>query len=168
MDCPCGTGNSFERCCAPFISGAAFPETAEQLMRSRYTAFTRQDIGYVVRTHHPSTVGAVDEKATHDWMRNSEWKSLEIRSSKGGKDDLVGRVEFAATYTDKRGDQVHAESSIFKKKNGRWYYVDGKPGGGGETVRRDAPKIGRNDPCHCGSGKKFKKCHGHPGARQST
>jgi preprotein translocase subunit SecA len=29
-----------------------------------------------------------------------------------------------------------------------------------KTVRRDEPKIGRNDPCHCGSGKKYKKCHG--------
>jgi uncharacterized protein YecA (UPF0149 family) len=29
-----------------------------------------------------------------------------------------------------------------------------------KTVRRDEPKIGRNDPCWCGSGKKFKKCHG--------
>ena len=30
----------------------------------------------------------------------------------------------------------------------------------GDTVRRDAPKVGRNEPCPCGSGKKFKKCHG--------
>jgi preprotein translocase subunit SecA len=29
-----------------------------------------------------------------------------------------------------------------------------------ETVHRNAPKVGRNDPCPCGSGKKFKKCHG--------
>lgn len=31
-------------------------------------------------------------------------------------------------------------------------------------VRRERPKIGRNDPCHCGSGKKYKKCHGKEGA----
>ena len=28
------------------------------------------------------------------------------------------------------------------------------------TFRREAPKPGRNDPCACGSGKKYKKCHG--------
>lgn len=32
-----------------------------------------------------------------------------------------------------------------------------------ETYRRDAPKLGRNDPCHCGSGRKYKKCHGASG-----
>jgi SEC-C motif domain protein len=165
MDCPCGTGKTFETCCAPFLAGAAFPETAEQLMRSRYAAFTRADIGYVMRTHHPSTVGEVDEKATHEWMRGSEWHGLDILLSKGGAEDLTGRVDFLAKYTDKRGDQEHRESSIFKKKNGKWFYVDGKPGGGGETIRREEPKVGRNDPCHCGSGKKFKKCHGKPGAK---
>jgi preprotein translocase subunit SecA len=29
-----------------------------------------------------------------------------------------------------------------------------------QTVRRQVPKVGRNDPCPCGSGKKYKKCHG--------
>ena len=115
---------------------------------------------------HGSTVGEVDEKATHDWMRTSEWSGLEILSSKGGPDDLTGRVDFVARFSDKRGDQEHSESSIFKKKNGRWFYVDGKPGGSGqETIRREEPKVGRNDPCPCDSGKKFKKCHGRPGAK---
>jgi SEC-C motif-containing protein len=166
MDCPCGTGTDFEKCCAPYLAGVALPDTAEQLMRSRYAAFTRGDIDYVMRTHHPSTVGEVDEKATHDWMRTSEWSGLEILSSKGGPDDLTGRVDFVARFSDKRGDQEHSESSIFKKKNGRWFYVDGKPGGSGqETIRREEPKVGRNDPCPCDSGKKFKKCHGRPGAK---
>ena len=79
--------------------------------------------------------------------------------------DLTGRVDFLAKYTDKRGDQEHRESSIFKKKNGKWFFGGGKPGGGGETIRREEPKVGRNDPCHCGSGKKFKKCHGKAGAK---
>ena len=33
----------------------------------------------------------------------------------------------------------------------------GKPG---ETFVKTEPEVGRNEPCHCGSGKKFKKCHG--------
>ena len=35
---------------------------------------------------------------------------------------------------------------------------------GMQTVRRSGPKIGRNDPCPCGSGKKYKVCHGQTGA----
>lgn len=73
----------------------------------------------------------------------------------------MGNVDFVATYRDKED----RESSISKKMNGRWYYVDGKasPSGGG-AIRREEPKLGRNDPGHCGSGKKFEKCHGRTGA----
>jgi len=40
------------------------------------------------------------------------------------------------------------------------FQVVKRKGGKGTELRRDAPKVGRNDPCPCGSGKKYKQCHG--------
>ncbi len=171
MNCPCGSENALDTCCGPFLAGQALPDTAEKLMRSRYTAYTRADIEYIKNTMVPEERKNFDAAATKQWAEGSKWKGLKIVSTeKGGPSDSTGLVEFIATY-EKQGEGVdHHEVSQFRKtKEGQWLFVDGeahehKEGEGHHetpkavTVVREGSKIGRNDPCHCGSGKKYKKC----------
>jgi len=94
------------------------------------------------------------------WSRESESQGLEILDAKDGQPgDREGDVEFIVRYREKQVMQTLHERSKFVWKNNRWYYVDG------ETVRskplvRQSPRTGRNEPCPCGSGKKFKRCCG--------
>ncbi len=160
--CPCGSGDSLDLCCGPYLVGEALPETAEQLMRSRYAAFCIAKLDYVLETHDPATTSAVDEQGLDTWMRDSEWLGLEIHETeKGGPTDEFGRVSFTARFRRGHERHSHREDSVFRKVDGRWYYVDGKLGG--EPIRREQPKVGRNEPCPCGSGKKFKRCCGKLG-----
>ena len=141
-------------------------------MRSRYTAYTRADIGYVKRTMVAEARKDFDEAGTKEWAVNSKWKELKIVSTtKGGPSDKTGIVEFIATYErDGSGIEHHEVSSFRKSKEGEWLFVDGdahshKEGEGhhegsvnSTPIVREAPKIGRNDLCPCGSQKKYKKC----------
>ena len=160
MDCPCGSGKAYDECCAPFIKGEGHPETAEQLMRSRYSAYALQEIPYLHNTLHPDSRAAWDEEGALRWSQSSVWNGLEIiQTEAGGPADEGGTVEFIAGFTMEGKRLQHHELAVFEKAGGRWYFKDGemvKP----KQVRRDAPKIGRNDPCPCGSGKKYKKCCG--------
>lgn len=159
MSCPCGKGESLETCCGPILDGAP-AATAEQLMRSRYTAYVVGNVDHVVATHDPDTQESVDRDGTLAWSKQSEWLGLEVVGSEGGgAGDTTGTVEFVARFAVAGKIQAHHERSRFKKVDDRWYYVDGdmlkaKP------AEREGPKVGRNEPCPCGSGKKFKKCHG--------
>jgi SEC-C motif-containing protein len=160
VSCPCGKGETLETCCGPLLAGKALPETAEALMRARYTAYTQGNIDYIVDTHDPDRRGEVDRRNTEAWSKQSEWLGLEILSTdKGGPEDEVGVVEFVARYKLKGVKIDHRERALFRKNGSRWVFVDGAELKGPPVVRAE-PKIGRNDPCHCGSGKKFKKCHG--------
>lgn len=157
--CPCGSGAAFSECCEPFIKGDALPETAEKLMRSRYSAYATVNVEYLHSTLHPDHQADHDKNAARKWAAESDWVSLEIIStSKGGADDNQGIVEFRANYRDKGINKSLHEISRFEKVDGRWTYVDGempRP----QTIRNEN-KVGRNDPCPCGSGKKYKKCCG--------
>ncbi len=158
--CPCGTGLPYEECCGPIIDGTRNASSAEQLMRSRYTAYAKKDIGYLLSSLHPEHRKGYDEKSTRQWAESSQWHSLEIRDTRGGgEDDTEGTVEFIATFTADGLRREHHELASFQKDEGRWYFVDGSPVPQ-KTVVRNEPKIGRNDPCTCGSGRKFKKCCG--------
>lgn len=174
MNCACGTSKEFSNCCEPYIKGEKFPETAEQLMRSRYTAYTLSDIAYIKKTLASESKKDFDEEASKEWAKNAEWKSLKIMSvKKGTAADTKGTVEFTATFKEGGKTLEHHEVSEFKKNSqGHWVFVDGhahthEEGQGHhhhhvkqETVVRAGPKVGRNDPCTCGSGQKFKKCCG--------
>jgi SEC-C motif-containing protein len=161
MKCPCGSDVALEACCGPAISGERPAPTAEALMRSRYTAYTQKKGGYIVETHDPATRDEVDEKATQRWAEETEWLQLQVLSTeKGGEQDEDGKVEFVARFKDTRGrEHSHHEHSTFKRVDGRWYYHDGEVQKQ-SPIKRAAPKVGRNDPCPCGSGKKYKKCCG--------
>jgi SEC-C motif-containing protein len=126
-------------------------------MRSRYTAFAVREMDYIYNTHHESTRKDLDMDGVKSWALNSEWLGLEILGTeKGTEKDSEGKVEFKCKFNFNGNEQTHHELSTFSKENGQWYFVDGVQKN--NTVRRSAPKVGRNDPCPCGSGKKAKKC----------
>jgi SEC-C motif-containing protein len=155
--CPCGSGIVYRKCCKPYITGHATAPTAEALMRSRYTAYVKHAIDYIVNTCLEK------EKANYngikDWSENSTWLGLKIISVDGGDGGCgAGTVVFEATYERKGLKNVHHETAQFWKSDDRWFYKDGKivP----QTIVRTGPKLGRNDPCPCRSGKKYKHCCG--------
>jgi len=161
MQCPCQSGKVFNQCCEPIITGLKKAETPEQLMRARYTAYTQVAMDFIEETHDPKTRHDLDMASNRRWAESTKWKGLEIlETTRGGIDDEAGTVEFKATFETDEGVQVHHELSEFRKQGGAWYFSDGKTPGVRTVVRSEA-KVGRNDPCPCGSGKKFKKCCGN-------
>jgi SEC-C motif-containing protein len=166
MDCHCGSGAAFAACCGPLLAGDARPETAEALMRSRYVAYVRRDVDYLVGTHDPATRRRGEREAVEQWMRIARWLGLEVlATSRGGPGDDVGEVEFRARYQAGGRMGAHHERSRFRRLDGRWVYVDGEsvratPAPPSPPVVRSEPKTGRNEPCPCGSGKKYKRCCG--------
>ena len=163
-NCLCGSGRPYADCCGPYISGKAKPSTAEALMRSRYTAYANKSIDYIVDTCLRDDEHGIDIEATKRWSEKSTWLGLKIlKVENGGPADEEGMVEFKATYVQGGLREEHHEKAAFVKRDGVWLFADGEviP----ETVVREGPKIGRNEICPCGSGKKYKKCHGaadHP------
>lgn len=155
--CPCGTGLAYADCCQPFHQQKAKPPTAEKLMRSRYSAYVVGEIDHIERTNSPGGRESFDRESATTWSKTSQWLSLEILSTKDGKEtDQTGEVEFNAHYERDGKREKHYEVGIFEKIDSTWFYKDAKSNQ--EPIRRTAPKVGRNDPCPCGSGKKFKKC----------
>lgn len=156
--CPCGSDAAFDDCCGPIMAGAPAP-SPEALMRSRFTAFVKGDLDYIESTHAKDVRDTFNRSAAESTAKSVEWVSLEIvKTSEGEEGDDTGTVEFAARFKKDGELQVHHELANFKQEDGRWVYVDGKMNPHGEPVRVE--KIGRNEPCPCGSGKKYKKCCG--------
>ena len=115
-------------CCQPFIDRTAKPRTAEELMRSRYTAYAILEVEYILRTTHPSVRKFHDRNSIERWAKSSRWQKLEIiRATKGNSSDKEGTVEFKAYYLDENlKPQIHHENSNFRKELGKWFFVDGK------------------------------------------
>ncbi len=158
--CPCCSTLPYSQCCEPIIRGTVTADTAEKVMRSRYTAYAEGEIGYLKETTHPDGMADFDEQATRSWSENSLWKGLEILGTEaGGPEDNQGSVEFIARFTQKDVEHKHHELALFKRENDRWLFVDGNPVKP-KPMKNSAPKVGRNDPCPCNSGKKYKKCCG--------
>jgi SEC-C motif-containing protein len=118
-----------------------------------------RNVDHVVKTQRADKE-AVDRAAIEKFATESEWLGLEIVSTdRGGEGDDTGTVEFIARYRAEGAEQRHHERSTFGRDgDGRWIFTDGVPVKP-EPVRRQAT-AGRNDPCPCGSGKKYKRCHG--------
>jgi SEC-C motif-containing protein len=156
LQCPCCSGALYRQCCQAVLSGLKKAETAEALMRSRYSAYVVGDGAYLWRTWHPST-----RPAALDIETTTPWCGLEIiRTEQGRAEDEVGLVEFRATARRARQATVLHEVSRFAKMDGQWLYVDGDMVAADRGTGCPAAKVGRNDPCPCGSGRKFKKCCG--------
>ena len=143
--CPCGSGIALADCCGKWHQGQPAP-SAERLMRSRYSAYTLGLIDYLVATTLPAQQAALDRDSMRAWSLGSTWLGLEVEGS-----ELINThafVTFTARWHDGDGEHRHRERSAFVQQAGRWYFID-------PTVPL---KAGRNDPCPCGSGQKFKKC----------
>ena len=157
MNCHCGSGLSFEKCCEPYILKKSVPETSEQLMRSRYSAFVVGAVDYIYDTHHPSRRSEVSKDEIMSWSQESEWHGLEVvESLEGQNKDSYGVVEFIAKYSTNGQKYSHHERASFEKVDDDWFFMDGKIIK--NSVRNPNKHVGRNDPCVCGSGKKYKKC----------
>lgn len=155
--CPCGSGRDLDACCGPLLAGAPAP-TPEALMRSRYTAFTQANLDYLETTLAPEAREDYDRSETETWIKDARWHGLEIRQAGGGEGDQEGSVEFVARYVINGKPFAHHELASFRRHEGNWVYVDGVMNP--RPPQRVVDKVGRNDPCPCGSGKKYKKCCG--------
>ncbi len=119
--CPCGLGASYAACCGRVHLDQAAAETPEQLMRSRFTAFARRDVGYLLRSWHPDT-----RPAPFELDESVRWERLEILDTVlGGPDDDEGFVEFRAHYLAGRSPGSQHERSRFRRHGGVWHYLDG-------------------------------------------
>jgi SEC-C motif domain protein len=158
--CPCQSGHAFAACCGPLLDRQqeprSRPASAEALMRSRYTAFAIGDVDYLLETLIPETQDDFDRTEVEEWSQRSRWTGLEVVSAEPGKHADEALVEFIARFQMDGRDLLHHETGRFLRRDGRWLYADGIMG----QRPRSAAKIGRNDPCPCGSGKKHKKCCG--------
>jgi SEC-C motif-containing protein len=155
-ECPCGSGKSYSECCEPIIKQTIKAPSPEALMRSRYSAYVKKEVLWLRDSLEKSQRKDFDEKGARQWSEQSEWLGLTIVQSKEENDK--GSVEFIAKYKQGGIAREHHEISEFARKDGGWQLTEGrvvKP----EPVRREQT-IGRNDPCPCGSGKKYKKCCG--------
>ncbi len=126
--------------------------SAEELMRSRYDAYVKCDIDYLMKTTLLEKRDFYNIEGMKNWALNSKWLKLEIiETIKGGEFDNDGVVEFKAYYLENEKLKIHHEVSNFKRVNGIWFYVNG-------VIKEDNLKIARNSLCPCGSDKKYKKC----------
>lgn len=163
--CHCGSGADLTSCCGPVLDNSRPAATAEALMRARYSAYVSRDIEFVTQSTLPASRGDSDIAAMRAWAEQAEWEGLEILSTQhGAEEDQQGEVEFIARYKLQGTAHHHHEKSLFVRKDGRWYFKDGQVLHSGPSAKpmpvQNTVKTGRNDPCHCGSGKKFKKCCG--------
>lgn len=119
--CPCLSGVLYDSCCGPLHRDEAFAQTAEQLMRSRFSAFAVGDPDYLLRTWAPTT-----RPSTLDLDADRRWYRLDILSaSEGGPFDRTGVVEFEAFHRGPGGAGSQHESSRFVREGGRWFYLNG-------------------------------------------
>jgi len=124
--CPCQASSQtqtlFLDCCQQYINGSAFPDTAEQLMRSRYSAYVVEDEGYLLASWHITT-----RPDQIDFDTDSKWLGLKIIScSEGSIDDQEGWVKFIARFKIAGKAQRIEEHSYFTRVSGHWQYLSAK------------------------------------------
>ena len=158
MKCPCQSTQAYQNCCEPFHNQTATPTTAEQLMRSRYSAFVLQNIDYIINTTVPAQQALLDRQAISDWAKQTDWAGLQIINHIPKIGKRHAQVEFKAFFNQQlntpNGQDFHHELSTFvkigKADSEKWYFLD-------PTVTMT---ISQKSPCICGSGEKFKRCCG--------
>ena len=164
----------YKDCCQPYHDSLChedfdqadgiYADSAERLMRTRYSAFVLIKPEYIVKTTVPAQQNFLDINAIESWAKETDWAGLEIveHTPKLGK--RHAQVEFKAYFNTKDNTasleekvQAHHELSAFVKVTNKashdarcWYFLD-------PTV---AMTVGQKQPCICGSGEKFKRCCG--------
>lgn len=163
--CPCRKTAAdplpYADCCQPYVEGRAAAPTAEALMRARYSAFAVGNIDYLAETIAPESRHDLDLPALARWSRESDWRGLDISATEAGQPgDEFGIVEFIAHFEREGTAESHHERSTFRFDRAKacWYFVEGQKPRGKTVIK--GKQAGRNDPCPCGSGRKFKKCCG--------
>ncbi len=155
--CPCGSSKVYDACCGRFIEYQEIPVTAEELMRSRYTAYVRRNLEYIAATMKSPASDHFNLQAALQDAKQTQWQGLEVLAAKTEGDQA--QVEFKAYYQEEGRKFCLHERSDFRREGKRWYYVDGHLFPSQKQPVRNS-KIQRNDPCPCGSQKKYKKCCG--------
>lgn len=124
MKCYCGNNKSYQACCEIFHLNHGKTETAQQLMRSRYSAFVLANGNYLMDTHHVTTRPTAEKKAIVKWAKSVKWIKLEIQeTTKGLLDDTKGTVTFNAYFYENGNVEVIHEKSAFIKEKNKWYYL---------------------------------------------
>ena len=119
--CPCGSELPFAHCCEPYIKGVIKAQTAEALMRSRYSAYAVHNADYLYATTVPKERRQHSKAAILEWAKYNQRLKLEVLAG------TETTVEFKAYYLDASLQaRVHHEKSAFIKEQGSWYYVDGE------------------------------------------
>ena len=157
--CPCGTGSPYSECCEPLIRGERPASTAEALMRARFSAYTKKEVDFIYRTIHPEQQKKADRESIKTWADVANFRTLDVlKVEEGGAGDDSGMVEFIAMYEEGGEERRHHEHARFERVGGEWFFDQHRSAA--PALARATPDIGRNDPCPCGSGKKYKKCCG--------
>lgn len=145
--CPCGNPQLYTDCCQPLIEGQLTAVTAEQLMRSRYSAYLLGKTNYLVNSWHPETrPDNLSEQLCQD-SADTQWLGLTVLDCPTAATASYAYVRFFARYQHAGRPGYLYETSRFLTENNQWYYLDGV---------HHTP--GRNETCPCGSGLKFKRC----------
>ncbi len=146
MKCECGSNLLYDACCGAFHEGNRQPETALELMRSRYMAYVLGNGTYLVHTSTSANRVQLNAEQIAEDAKKIQWLKLEIIDASA--EDVV---EFKAYYRENDTVQLLHEKSTFIKEEGQWVYDKG---------HLYESKIGRNASCPCGSDKKYKRCCG--------
>ncbi|MEO7414455.1 MAG: YchJ family metal-binding protein [Opitutaceae bacterium] len=155
--CPCGSGRLFGDCCEPILRQQRRAGTAEEVMRSRFTAHALRDHAHLHRTFLTTARLPYQPERESD-VEDLSWTRLVVHAheTSDAKPDAAF-VDFSAYYQDDGTEHVIHEKSEFQRINGEWFYARAVRHGP-VPIKSAHPKIGRNDPCPCGSGKKYKHC----------
>lgn len=149
--CHCGNSQTFETCCSPIINGEIKAKNAEQLMRSRYSAYCEKNSEYIHNTYANSKRAANSVREIAAFAELADFIGLTVYRFE--ESDNTAIVHFKADYLCDGYYCQLEETSNFTLEDGYWRYLDGT------LTPHTEQKIGRNDKCPCGSNKKFKKCH---------
>lgn len=154
--CPCNSKNNYAECCGLYLDNKKIPATPEQLMRSRYSAYSLANIEYITKTMKGKPLVSFNTEEVKKQLQGVTWVGLKVIQSYIETPEK-GFVEFIASFIERNQLKEIHELSEFHQENGVWFYIDG--------INRHVPnqntkqKIARNSSCPCGSGKKFKNCH---------
>jgi SEC-C motif domain protein len=121
--CACGSGRTYEKCCEIIHQNIHKANTAEELMRSRYTAFSKANVEYLKLSHYSKTSDYHDKKELTEWCKSVKWLNLEIISKTlGSKNDFTGKIHFKAFFLENGLKKCIEEHSTFLKENNHWVY----------------------------------------------
>ena len=167
--CYCGSQVAFSDCCLPFINRSRKPATAEQLMRSRFSAFCTHNGDYLFATHHEHyRTGLTAENLTLS-AKQTTWVNLDVVSH-NNLGEQVSNVHFKAWFIEDGYLRCMEENSRFTCSDGQWFYCEPmaltekalKPNllrlNTSEQPLKENLKLTRNSPCPCDSGQKYKRC----------